>query len=214
MRGKISQWKDDKGFGFISHEGSDEKSFFHISSVESNGRRPQVGDVVSFQPSKDSQGRNKALSVQIDGIKNRPEIDLLQKDIMDVVGIALLIVSIVAVAYFFYQAYSPKTYIPIAIPFFISIMIFSRQKKPKSKTFTCTKCNSIASHDSRTIRAWNDGHKRLFCGACHRKWIDTQPKQVKESYSSSGANSGCLGVVLVFIVMPAIACITAINLLA
>ena len=31
MKGKICQWKDEKGFGFIQPENGGEKLFFHIS---------------------------------------------------------------------------------------------------------------------------------------------------------------------------------------
>jgi cold shock CspA family protein len=35
MKGKISQWNDEKGFGFILSEDGVQKVFFHISSSKS-----------------------------------------------------------------------------------------------------------------------------------------------------------------------------------
>ncbi len=49
MKGKISQWHDDKGFGFIVSDDGDEKVFFHISSLKTSSRRPQVGDSVVYE---------------------------------------------------------------------------------------------------------------------------------------------------------------------
>lgn len=68
MRGKITQWKDDKGFGFIVSEDGDEKLFFHISAVKTQGRRPQVGDAVLYESMRDSQDRPKAKAVVIEGV--------------------------------------------------------------------------------------------------------------------------------------------------
>ena len=36
MKGKVLQWKDDKGFGFITPDDGSETIFFHIS--KDNGR--------------------------------------------------------------------------------------------------------------------------------------------------------------------------------
>ena len=60
MKGKITQWKDDKGFGFIVPDLGGEKIFFHISSVKNQVRRPQVADAVLYDVVRDSQGRLKA----------------------------------------------------------------------------------------------------------------------------------------------------------
>ncbi|TVT48787.1 MAG: cold shock domain-containing protein [Denitromonas halophila] len=68
MKGKIVSWKDDKGFGFISPEGKNEQVFFHISSVKKATRKPEVGDIVIFEVTKDSQGRLKATHVLLEGV--------------------------------------------------------------------------------------------------------------------------------------------------
>jgi len=57
MKGKVCQWQDEKGFGFIQPENGSEKLFFHISSVKTTARRPEVGDSVLYDPTRDSQNR-------------------------------------------------------------------------------------------------------------------------------------------------------------
>ncbi|MFM5879828.1 cold shock domain-containing protein [Aeromonas sanarellii] len=54
MKGKITQWNDDKGFGFITPEDGSEKTFFHISAVSPKDRRPQINDEVLFETETDS----------------------------------------------------------------------------------------------------------------------------------------------------------------
>jgi len=57
MKGKISQWNDKKGFGFIVSDDGAEKVFFHISSLKISSRRPQVGDSVVYESSLDAKQR-------------------------------------------------------------------------------------------------------------------------------------------------------------
>ncbi len=109
MRGKITQWKDDKGFGFIASEDSNETLFFHISAVKTQGRRPQVGDVVLYDSLRDSQGRLKAKDVLIEGVvpekktdsKKRTHIEPPKKDALDYLSIVLIITSLLGAAYIF-----------------------------------------------------------------------------------------------------------------
>ena len=50
----------DRGFGFISQEGSDKDIFFHENSLEGDlaERKLQVGDVVSFEVEDTQKGLN------------------------------------------------------------------------------------------------------------------------------------------------------------
>lgn len=62
-QGRISSWKDDKGFGFIApHDGS-APVFIHIKAVGDRGRRPLVGDIVSYEVRADDRGRHQATDV-------------------------------------------------------------------------------------------------------------------------------------------------------
>lgn len=65
MKGKIDQWNDDKGFGFIKLDNGSEKIFFHISSVKTNSRRPKIGDIVLSDSIRDTQQKINAKSVGI-----------------------------------------------------------------------------------------------------------------------------------------------------
>jgi uncharacterized membrane protein YsdA (DUF1294 family)/cold shock CspA family protein len=63
MRGCVSDWKDDRGFGFIEPESGDERVFFHISSVVRGAPRPSVGDLVSYGMSVSPDGKARAVWV-------------------------------------------------------------------------------------------------------------------------------------------------------
>lgn len=70
QKGILKRWGDEKGFGFILLENSSENIFFHISSLQSSGRRPIVGDSVYFNIEIDENGRKRAANVNIQGVKS------------------------------------------------------------------------------------------------------------------------------------------------
>ncbi|GAA0309446.1 DUF1294 domain-containing protein [Psychrobacter aestuarii] len=61
-QGHVTDWQDDKGFGFIQTE-RNERLFFHISDFKA-ARCPLVGDAVVFEIGKDAKGRQRAEKVQ------------------------------------------------------------------------------------------------------------------------------------------------------
>jgi uncharacterized membrane protein YsdA (DUF1294 family)/cold shock CspA family protein len=63
-QGKITQWNDDKGYGFVEPHGGGNRAFVHIKAFERNGRRPQDGDVITYNAVQESGGRFKASAVR------------------------------------------------------------------------------------------------------------------------------------------------------
>ena len=66
-QGKISNWKDDKGFGFITPNGGGGQVFVHISSFANRRRRPEGNEIVSYEIKTDAKGRAQAESVTFVG---------------------------------------------------------------------------------------------------------------------------------------------------
>ncbi len=60
FEGKISQWNDDRGFGFITPAQGDQQIFFHISVFPKDGIRPRLGEKLTFEIETDSTGRKRA----------------------------------------------------------------------------------------------------------------------------------------------------------
>lgn len=71
LKGKITQWDDEKGFGFIEPMLKGDRIFLHIKGLQSKGRRPVVGEVVTYSVTQDSKGRLQAQSVTFAGEKLR-----------------------------------------------------------------------------------------------------------------------------------------------
>lgn len=55
--GKVVFWRDDKGFGFVFCQQSQQKLFFHIRDFAGTTGRPTTGDELQFSVSQDKQGR-------------------------------------------------------------------------------------------------------------------------------------------------------------
>lgn len=62
-QGKITSWKDDKGFGFITQRVNGNQVFVHIKSFVNQQRRPIENETVSYELKTDTKGRPQALSV-------------------------------------------------------------------------------------------------------------------------------------------------------
>lgn len=65
--GRISNWNDGKGFGFVTPHDGGARAFVHIKAFEAAIRRPVDGDLVSYATSLDSKGRINAIEVRFAG---------------------------------------------------------------------------------------------------------------------------------------------------
>jgi uncharacterized membrane protein YsdA (DUF1294 family)/cold shock CspA family protein len=63
-KGKVTDWKDEQGFGFISPSLGGKKVFLHISAFSRRGRRPVENDIVTYDLTLDRQKRPRASNVR------------------------------------------------------------------------------------------------------------------------------------------------------
>ena len=61
--GKITSWKDDKGFGFITPKSGGKSIFIHINDFSKSHKRPTLDLDVIYNLSTDSKGRRCAINV-------------------------------------------------------------------------------------------------------------------------------------------------------
>jgi len=217
MKGKIDQWNDDKGFGFIRPDNGSERIFFHISSVKTNSRRPQIGDIVLFDSIRDTQQRLKAKSVVIEGATkagnqiSKSKIDTIEppkKNFIDYIIMLVFALSLIAAGFAFFQSRALEKSLLYGIPAVITLIVLNRHKKPKEKSFSCAGCRKISDFDTRTIEAWNRGFIRLYCKSCHLEWLKNSPNQ---DLSIQRNRSGCLGTFALLIILPTLGSIWLYN---
>ena len=71
-QGRITTWKDDKGFGFITPNGDGAQVFVHINSFGNRQRRPTGREIVTYEINVDGKGRAQAKGVAFVGEKSAP----------------------------------------------------------------------------------------------------------------------------------------------
>ena len=71
FEGKLDQWNDDRGFGFISPVRGGEPVFVHVSAFPRDGRRPQRGEALSFEVAPAGDGKKRAIRVERPGSQPR-----------------------------------------------------------------------------------------------------------------------------------------------
>ncbi|PKO86455.1 MAG: DUF1294 domain-containing protein [Betaproteobacteria bacterium HGW-Betaproteobacteria-12] len=64
LQGRISQWKDEQGFGFITPNCGGERLFLHIRAFARGQPRPAGDEIVTYEMARDDKGRPRAAAVQ------------------------------------------------------------------------------------------------------------------------------------------------------
>ncbi|MGQ4660729.1 DUF1294 domain-containing protein [Lysobacter sp. F6437] len=95
LAGRITDWNDDKGFGFVVPSGGGERAFVHVNAFQRGSRRPVPGDLISYLPGKDARGRLQASEIRHAG--QRIEVSRQPSRLpRATIGIAALIAAAVA----------------------------------------------------------------------------------------------------------------------
>jgi cold shock CspA family protein len=71
-KGRLTSWKDDRGFGFIKPDNGGKEVFLHISALQQANRRPQVGDTILYEQVAEPKGKVRAAKASIQGVVSRP----------------------------------------------------------------------------------------------------------------------------------------------
>jgi len=64
FQGRITNWKDDQGYGFITPNGGGEPLFVHIKAFVRRQPRPVGDEIVTYELQQDKQGRLRASEVE------------------------------------------------------------------------------------------------------------------------------------------------------
>ncbi len=62
-QGKIFDWKDEQGYGFVMPNGGGQKAFVHIKHFSSQSRRPANGDLITYELLADDKRRFYATNI-------------------------------------------------------------------------------------------------------------------------------------------------------
>jgi len=101
-----------------------------------------------------------------------------------------------------------ESIIATAVGIALGLALFAKllpKRRPPRKSFRCARCGSATLHNDRTAGAWRDGKTKFFCKACHLNWLQSRAPQERLKYpnhASRHGGSGCLGIVLLFPLIP------------
>lgn len=94
-QGRITAWKDDKGFGFITPNGGGEPVFLHIKTFSNRQRRPVGNEIVTYELTTDERRRPRAVNVAFVG-ERRGERSPAHSGRVAVAFVTLFLVLLVA----------------------------------------------------------------------------------------------------------------------
>lgn len=69
LQGKVIEWNDERGFGFVVQNGATARTFLHISAFDNRRARPVVGSLVTYEVRRDDKGRLGATAAALVGVK-------------------------------------------------------------------------------------------------------------------------------------------------
>ncbi|MCG8497133.1 MAG: DUF1294 domain-containing protein [Enterobacterales bacterium] len=64
-QGRIQQWDDAKGFGFVEPNGGGIRAFAHIKAFKQRSRRPINGDIIVYEVEQDRKGNHRACNISL-----------------------------------------------------------------------------------------------------------------------------------------------------
>lgn len=67
LQGRVTEWNDERGFGFVTQNGTGARAFLHASELNGGSRRPTAGDLITYELGKDEQGRMQVRQAQFVG---------------------------------------------------------------------------------------------------------------------------------------------------
>lgn len=65
FQGRIQQWDDAKGFGFVEPNGGGVRAFAHIKAFKQRSRRPVNGDIIIYEVEQDKKGTLRAHNISL-----------------------------------------------------------------------------------------------------------------------------------------------------
>ncbi|MDP0588422.1 MAG: cold shock and DUF1294 domain-containing protein [Candidatus Endonucleobacter bathymodioli] len=117
IKGKITSWKGDKGFGFITPNGGGQQVFVHIKAFNRMGKTPAINQLVTYSRSSDKQGRPCAEDVTRAG-------ELLSKNTKKKNSSFTFIIPILFVVFVGISAFTNNIEL-VVLPFYIVINLLT-----------------------------------------------------------------------------------------
>jgi len=91
LQGRIIEWNDERGFGFVVQNGASARMFLHVSAFRKRADRPLLGSLITYEIRRDEKGRLRAANAEFVGTKTSRNSSA-GAFLSAIVGLALLLV--------------------------------------------------------------------------------------------------------------------------
>lgn len=172
LQGKVIEWNDERGFGFVVQNGASARTFLHISACPKSQGRPLAGSLVSYEIRRDDKGRLQAAAVEFIGAQ-LSEQSPAGAFASAIVGLALLLM-LACVGYVWYS--NPNTTLSASLYKIVSARDALRphpefQCKPeKSSCSKMASCAEALFHQERCGVTGMDGDRDGI--PCEQQWCN------------------------------------------
>jgi cold shock CspA family protein len=108
QQGRLTQWNDARGFGFITPLSDGPRIFVHISQFQQRNRRPCLNDQLTYSIGRDEQGRLRAKEVRYQKSTQLHPVKTESFSNNLLIKAALLILLVLASLYLWFSGVSPN----------------------------------------------------------------------------------------------------------
>jgi cold shock CspA family protein len=91
LQGRIIEWNDERGFGFVVQNGASARTFLHVSAFRKRVGRPLLGSLITYEVRRDEKGRPRAAIAELVGSETSRKSSA-GASLYAVVGLTLLLV--------------------------------------------------------------------------------------------------------------------------
>ena len=88
IKGKITTWNDEKGFGFITPVSGGKQCFVHVKAFGNRNRRPGINQLVTYSLSSDGKGRPCAMQATLAGDRLPERVKRSNDSLLVIVAVA------------------------------------------------------------------------------------------------------------------------------
>jgi cold shock CspA family protein len=161
QQGKIIKWLDEKGFGFVSADGSAEQIFVHITAFPKGLERPAIGETISFEVANDTKKGLQAYNVLYlnrpfqASLRTKSKIVKKQKNYNPIILVSILVFCSLPLYQFYIRIFGVDSSLQKTTEYTNSI---EAAKEMKPKVFLT---NSVTSSSNATN--YSNSSNRFQC---------------------------------------------------
>ncbi|HEX4056800.1 MAG TPA: cold shock and DUF1294 domain-containing protein [Galbitalea sp.] len=90
--GAIASWNQDRGFGFIQPDGGGKQIFVHVRALPVGARTPNIGDKLSYEVERTTDGKTRARYVRLAGQRAAQTYGTVRTNILSYLPLVLFAV--------------------------------------------------------------------------------------------------------------------------